>query len=394
MILNTPVSANRHGLAARKSSIFAAALAVVLLAAPPSIRAATEPAQPNPDLTISGDLRLRYEWDWDSQTAAGVARTDRDRARVRARISAGYRLSSEWSLGVRARTGNPQSQQSPHLTFWSNDHVTDDFAVQLDRYFVQYKQGPITAWGGRNSPPFWQQDEMVLDEDVTPTGIGGSYETKLDHGSLTTAAGAFYLPDGAIALNGTLIGGQLKYSVPVKPSNFTLAASLYSFNGKNGAKNLRNRNGARDYLVGVLSARWITPLASALPLAFGADLIKNFENYSAADVAPLAATQADQTNGYVFSVLLGQLKKPGDWQVGYFYAHIETLAVNASYSQDEWARFGSATQSDVTDYKGHEFRATYVIAKNLNVQARLFLVNAITSIQDGKRLRIDLNWKF
>ena len=30
----------------------------------------------------------------------------------------------------------------------------------------------------------------------------------------------------------------------------------------------------------------------------------------------------------------------------------------------------------------------------LNLAARLFLVDAITSIQDGKRLRLDLNYKF
>jgi hypothetical protein len=68
--------------------------------------------------------------------------------------------------------------------------------------------------------------------------------------------------------------------------------------------------------------------------------------------------------------------------------------VNAAYAQDDWARFGSATQSDLTDIEGHELRATYVITKDINLQARLFLVDAITSVQDGKRFRVDLNWKF
>lgn len=393
MTPTTPASVIHAGRFTRNPLGCFAALAAVFLTLPFS-HAATEPTKPKSDLTISGDVRLRYEWDWDSQNAAGVARTDRDRARVRARLNAGYKLSSEWSLGARARTGNRLSQQSPHLTFSANDDLTDDFAVQLDRYFVQFKQGPLTVWGGRNSTPFWQQNEMFWDEDVTPTGIAGAYETKLEQGSLTTTAGVFRLPDGAMDLNGTLIGGQLKYSRPVKPAQFTLAAGLYSFDGKRGAANLRNRNGVRGYLVGVLSVQWSTPLGGGLPLTLGADLIKNFEDYSATDASPFAATQADETAGYVFSALLGQLKNPRDWQVGYYYAHIETFAVNASYSQDDWARFGSATQSDLTDFKGHEFRATYVITKTLNLGARFFLVDAITSIQDGKRLRIDLNWKF
>src|SRR5262245_40096357 len=77
-----------------------------------------------PDLTIYGDLRVRYEWDWDSQNAAGVARLDRDRARGRARAGFTYKLGPQWTLGARVRTGNPLSQQSPHLTFHANDGIT------------------------------------------------------------------------------------------------------------------------------------------------------------------------------------------------------------------------------------------------------------------------------
>ncbi|HEX2855618.1 MAG TPA: putative porin [Opitutaceae bacterium] len=371
----------------------AASALLISAAVGPLAAFGAEPTKPVSALTFSADLRLRYEWDWDSQNAAGVARTDRDRARARARAGVGYKFSNEWSFGARARTGNRLSQQSPHLTFNASDDITDDFEVALDRYYLQFKQGPFLAWGGRNSTPFWQQNEMFWDEDVTPTGIAGSYETKLEQGSLTTTAGAFYLPDGMTKLNGSHLGAQLKYSLPVKPSQFTLAAGLYRFDGKTGAKNLRNRNGARDYFVGVLSAQWQTPVDGP-PLTLGVDLIRNFSDYGATDTAPFAATHADEKNGYVFSMLLGQLKQPRDWQVGYFYAHIETLAVNAAYAQDDWARFGSATQSDLTDFEGHEFRATCVITPRLNSSARLFFVNAITSVQDGSRCRIDLNWKY
>jgi hypothetical protein len=348
---------------------------------------------PSP-LSLSGDLRLRYEWDWDSQNASGVPRTDRDRARARARFNLGYKLSDEWSFGARLSTRNRQSQQSPHLTFHSSDGVTDDFAMSLDRYYFQLKQGPFSGWAGRNTTPFWQQNEMWWDEDVTPTGVAGSYENKLTQGALTTTAGAFFLPDGATHLNGTLVGAQLKYSRPVKPAQLTIAGGLYRMDGHGGARYLRNRNGARDYLLGVLSTQWSTPAATGRSFVLGLDLIKNFLDYNAADTAPFAAKQAGETNGYVISALYGSLKNPHDWQVGYYYAHIETFAVNASYAQDDWARFGNGPQADLSDIKGSEFRATYVITKNLNVQARLFFVEAITSVQDGKRLRVDLNWRF
>jgi hypothetical protein len=68
--------------------------------------------------------------------------------------------------------------------------------------------------------------------------------------------------------------------------------------------------------------------------------------------------------------------------------------VNASFAQDDWIRFGSATQTDSSDFSGHELRASYAISKTLNVVSRLYLVDAITTIQDGNRFRVDLNWKF
>jgi hypothetical protein len=117
-------------------------------------------------------------------------------------------------------------------------------------------------------------------------------------------------------------------------------------------------------------------------------------DYDAADVAPFPATDTDETLGYVLSVQVGQLKKRNDWLFGYYYAHIETFAVNASYAQDDWIRFGSATQTDSSDFEGHEIRLGYALSANINLLARLYLVEAITTPQDGNRFRVDLNWRF
>lgn len=346
-----------------------------------------------PHLSVNGDVRLRYESDWDSHTATGALRIDRDRGRVRLRATASYKFSDTWSFGARIRSGNTQSQQSPHLTFTADDGPSDDLQFSLDRYFLQYKQGTFTAWAGRNSSPFWQQNEMFWDEDITPTGLAGIFDSKQAGGTLTTTIGAFALPDGVNRLHGHLYAGQLKYTKPVAGAQLIVAAGLHAFEGQTGARFLRNRNGERDYLVGVLSAQWSAPFAG-VPVAVGADVFNNFKNYTAADAAPLPPNNADQTLGYVFSLQVGQLKQPGQWLGGYYYAHVETFAANASYAEDDWARFGNGPQSDVTDIKGHEFRIAYAITKDLNLMARLFLVEAITTVQDGKRFRLDLNWKF
>jgi len=386
MRLILPPSRARSGVAC--SIALVAALSLGFITA-----SAQETVPKKSPLTISGDLRLRYERDWDSQTSAGVARTDRTRGRLRARVNFAWKFDDEWSGGIRIRTGSTHSQQSPHLTFASDDGVRDDLEFVPDRYFVQYKKNEVTAWAGRSSSPFWQQNEFFWDDDVTPTGLAGTYETRAGKGKLTSVLGAFALPDGGLGLNGRLIGAQLRYTAPAAGGNLTFAGGLHRFDGSAGAENLRNRNGERDYLIGVASAQW-SGQAGELPLTLGVDVFNNFESYDAADAAPFAATSTDETFGYVLSVQLGALKNPRDWQLGYYYAHIGTFAVNASFAQDDWVRWGSATQTDGSDGAGHELRASYLLTKNLNLVARLFIVEAITSVQDGKRFRLDANWRF
>jgi hypothetical protein len=347
----------------------------------------------NTNLTFYGDLRVRYELDWDSQTAAGVPRDDRNRGRVRARLGFDYRVTDDWSFGARVRTGDTSSQQSPHLTFASDDGVRDDLEFVADRYFVQFRHATFAGWAGRNVTPFWQQNELFWDEDVTPTGVAGTYNTTLGGGTLGAVAGGFFLPDGGYDLHGQMLAGQLRYGLPVQRSQLTVAAGLHFMNGEDGATELRNRNGARDYLIGVAHAQWSVPV-QGIPLTLGADIFHNVQDYDAADVAPFPAADADETLGYVFSAAVGQLKKRHDWLVAYYYAHVETFAVNASYAQDDWLRFGNGAQTDASDFQGHEIRLGYALSKNINLMARIYLVEAITTAQDGNRFRIDLNWKF
>jgi hypothetical protein len=387
-----------HGAGSRDSALRVKSLALVSFATfvfSVAGQAATGIAwvDNNTNLTFYGDLRLRYEVDWDSQTATGALRDDRHRGRLRARAGLNYRFSDEWSAGVRVRTGDSRSQQSANLTFVTDDGARDELDFVVDRHFVQYKDNKFTGWVGRNLFPFWQQNELFWNDNATPTGVAASHDLAAGPGTLTGTAGAFYLPDGGYDLNGQMLAGQLKYVLPVKPSQFTVAVGAFYMHGEDGFTNLRNRNGQRDYMIGVANAQWSMPVKN-IPITLGADLFYNFMEYDAADVAPFPAGDDDETLGYVLSVQAGQLKKQHDWLVAYYYAHIETFAVNASYAQDDWLRFGSGAQTDASDFEGHEFRIGYALSSNINVAGRLFFVEAITTEQDGSRFRFDLNWRF
>ena len=90
------------------------------------------------------------------------------------------------------------------------------------------------------------------------------------------------------------------------------------------------------------------------------------------------------------------MKNKGDWLAAYYYARIEQFAVNNSFAQDDWVRWGSATQTRASNMQGHEFRGAYVLMKNMNLVGRLYLTEAVSdnNDEDGNRFRLDLNYKF
>ena len=345
-------------------------------------------------LTPYADFRFRYEADWDSVNSSGVPRDDRQRLRVRGRIGLKYQPTDELTFDVRGRTGDSHSQQSPHLTIHDFDGGDrNDFSGILDKYYVQYAKDGVSVWGGRNGFPFWKQNELFWDDDVTVTGAALSVTPSIWDESLTGTMGAFYLPDGGWELNGQMYAGQVKFVREIGGATLTLAEGFYFLDGERGASHLRNGNGARDYAI-LGSQAELKGKVLGVPVALGADVYQNFKNYSALSNDPFTAANSEEDFGYVLSARFGELSAPGDFQFGYYYAWLETFAVNGSYAEDDWERWGSATQTDSSDLHGHEFRLTYRAAKKLDIMARLYAVDAITSQQDGMRFRLDFNYKF
>jgi hypothetical protein len=103
----------------------------------------------------------------------------------------------------------------------------------------------------------------------------------------------------------------------------------------------------------------------------------------------------------VLEALWGRSGNAGDWQIGYYYSHVDALAANSSYIQDDWARWGTATQARLTNMKGSELRLLYTLGPRQKILARLFFVDAIdllepgdSALEDGKRFRVEYNIAF
>ncbi|MDM8559460.1 putative porin [Candidatus Parabeggiatoa sp. HSG14] len=349
------------------------------------------------DISLSGDFRFRLEADWDSHKTNGSEREDRNRARIRARVNLNYDHEDWLAVGARLRSGSDDNHVSPHITIVDfDDNNTGDAHFNLDKWFFKVKNNGAWGWVGRNSIPFWKQNEMFWDDDATPAGIAAGFKKNFGGTGIAINTGYLSLPAGMQKFSGSLGLAQAVLSTKVGANKFTAAAGFMGFyanpeNDKDAEhKSLWDNNGKRDYRL------WIASLqgkfkAGTLPLALGLDYMHNAKGYSETDIDPFTAANHDDTDGYVFSAKLGQLKNKGDWLLGYYYSHIETFAVNSSYAQDDWGRWNEQG----SNIKGHEFRAAYQAVKNLNIVARFYSVETITDDpQDGNRFRIDFNLKF
>ncbi len=343
---------------------------------------------------VLGDFRLRFESDWDSQRSDGSRRDDRDRMRIRARLGFQFDPTPHWSMGFRLRSGSSASQQSPHITIVDfDDNPKMDKDAVFDKYYLRFSSQRFWAWGGRNSFPFWKQNELFWDDDATPAGLAVGLKNPWSKSEFALNAGLFALPDGAVGYSGQLGAIQGVLTTEAGKGRFVAAGGLFRFFGEPGAERLRNGNGRRDYtiLVGNLQGRFTI---KDRQITLGLDLLHNVQGYSLFEPDPFTAANRDQNDGLVASIAWGDLSRKGSWLGGYYYAYIETLAVNASFAQDDWVRWGAGGQTDSSDFKGHELRLAYALTRNANLVARLYLVESITSLQDGKRFRLDFNISF
>ncbi|MDP7741201.1 MAG: putative porin [Lentisphaeria bacterium] len=352
------------------------------------------PLNDDESLKAYGDVRLRLERDDDSEKADGSFRRDRDRFRTRLRLGLKYQASDNLSFNIRARTGNHDAQQSPHITLWQ-DHGSagEQGDVTLDKAYAKLTMSQSWIKLGRDGLPFWKPNEFLWDDDVYIDGLMTGCNWDYPNASMAFNGAFAALPDGddrhARSNRSTVTALQFVYQRPVSDGNLTIADGFLYINDNNDNANGINQAEGEDldYRINAVNIQYKLK-TRGLPLAVGADYMHNF-----ADGAKGDAGNKDRNDGWDVYAKLGSLKEPGDFLAGYYYARVEKYAVARHLSQDDWFRWGSATQTRSSDYKGHEIRVAYAFTKKINLVARGYLVDAISTGEDGKRFRLDLNVK-
>jgi len=351
-----------------------------------------------------GDFRLRLEQDWDSLNGDGTKRDDRLRLRIRVRAGVEATINDQWSAVVALRSGPDQSQQSPHITIVDfDDGPTGPYDFNLDHWYLNYSKGGFAAWAGRNEMSFWHQDDLFIFDNVTYPGAGGSYQHGLAGGQLTWNLNYVALPVGMQKTSGTGLLGQIVYQREFANSGFTLAGGYFDTNADPDdpdGSTLLTENSTRDYQLANIELQYRSRVFGQ-PYFVGFDYNRNLKDYASAPPGSFSEFHQDDRSGYVLEAVWGKQGDKGDWLFGYYYSYLEALALHSSYIADDWVRWGDANQVRATNLKGSELRAIYSIRSNINIFARLFFVDAIdllesgdTTKEDGKRLRIDLNWSF
>ncbi len=357
--------------------------------------------EPAKKLKLYGDVRIRFEMDKDSDKTDGSQRDDRDRMRGRARFGFTYKQTGKFSFGARLRTGSAMSQQSPHATFG------DSFmpkSINVDKLYLKRDCGHLWMWAGKNSFPFWKQNEMFWDDDVTPEGV--ALGAKLKANDATTFGvnlGKFFLGSSGLSNawgdKSGFLGAQAVLNWKGESMGVTAAGGMFHFTADEADSTDEGDAAqvmAMDYGIMVFGAK-LSLNNFAKPVALGVDFMSNGESYDEDTVA-----RADQTSGYVASVNVGGTKNPGDWRLGFYYANIEEYAVVAPFAQDDWMRWGSSTQTRGSNFKGFEFRFAYAMAPKSNITLRYYSIEGIelrstdadAVVETGSRIRLDFNTKF
>ena len=381
------------------------------------------------DLRFSGDFRLRYEA-FHFTSASAAETDDRNRFRYRLRFGFDKKLGKEFNVGVgfisgeTAGTGADSGLQvDPTSTNTSFDNLFNYKDIFIDKAFAVYNPewaivGPVEKLeigGGKFTNPFEKgSSELVWDRDVKPEGVYEKAELALlDTDDVDVKgyaiAGQFVLDEdatGGSSADSELFAyqGGLKLSVRTpfaeEPVGFLSAFSFYDYLDYAQASNFTI--GATSLARG--NSNFVGPGTELDAEDF--NIIEwynesSFDLYQIplrpfVDVAHNAANESDQNDeawAWALGTKVGDVKKKGDWELGYSYRRIENDSVVGAFNDSDFG-LGFAGK------RGNQIKLAYALTDFLQLNGAVSFVNNLatgtSSVRDEeqRRFQLDLLWKF
>jgi hypothetical protein len=335
-------------------------------------------------------LRLRFETDWDVFRATGTPRPERDRLRLAGNTELQYLPTKELNFGLRLGMANDNRNTYGNIDlidFQNNKKPGNN--VYLDKWFTKFNADNWWIWGGRNTIPFWTQNEFFWEGLSSPAGLALGGSTKYQQHNLAFSLGHFATPDGKYRFNGQFTSIQGVDTLKTDDFSATAALGFFMFHGHKGGQRSFTGDGSRDYKIVMANLQYVHSLWDK-PLTLGADGFWNAQAYSANSSDAYTALHHNEVLGGVLSIKYGANANSGDWLVSYSYAYIQALAVNGDFTQSDWSRYDPSG----ADMHGHDFKASYTFNKYVTLVARTVLAERISTQERGNRFRLDAVFNF
>jgi hypothetical protein len=300
---------------------------------------------------------------------------------------------------MRIRTGNPNKQQDPQLTLGEGFKEFGTLPIGFEKAFFRAKfNSGIRFWLGKNTYPFYKQNELFWSDNVYPEGIALRYDFgKKKKENLSLRAGHFIISAQRTTFDMDQYFQGAQLVAKILNQKLTLAPSFYYFNQMpdkpdgGGTYNI-------SYSIAHLGMKFL--LIKDLPLYLELDGYYNLQDYSSHDSIP--PSLRDQKAGLVAGIGYGKLKEKGDWKLKLTYAYLERYSAVDFMAQNDWARwdYSGAGSPDgrLTNLQGLEAVVSYAINKRFKLTAKYYHVNQLlpygTHLETNDRFRLDLDIGF
>ncbi len=351
-------------------------------------------------LSFTGDFRFRVEQDWKVKKSDGTFKDDRSRLRYRFRFGMNYQ-STDWaSFGMRIRTGNRNNQQDPQITLGSGFGEFSTIPIGFEKLFFLANYKWFSGWIGKNTFPFEKQNELFWSDNVYPEGVFLSAKYNSDSNlieSLKLSMGHFIIGTGGTSFDQDRYFQGVQLLSSHWKNRLKIFPSFYYFNKM---PNIPDGNDTYNLNYSIVHLGTKVKIIENPSVSIGVDLYKNIENLSENDSIPLQLQ--DQKKGLIIGLSIGDFKKKGDWTIQAYYTYLERYAAVDFLAQNDWTRWDYSDQGSpagrLTNFKGVELKAGYVINKNFRINMRYFIVDQLIPFglanETGNRIRFDLDIGF